>query len=323
MYHAQTMYNIKEAAARAGVTIPVLRAWERRYGIVSPARTAGGYRLFDEATVARIRAMRSMVESGWSPSAAAAAILAGSAPPPIAVDTGAAPRPVAGVEPGGRADDEAAAVAEIVGRFVAAAGSIQPDAMDAVLDDLFSRGSFERVVTDLLFPALGAMGDAWEAGKLGIASEHFASSAVQRRLGQALESAGGGEGPGHRIVVGLPPGSRHELASLAFAVAARRAGMAVTYLGPDLPNDDWVTASADAAAVVIGVATPRDRSAAAEVARRVGEAHPGVVIAFGGPSAQPLPRTLRLPGPLSEAVAALNKTVVAGQTGPWRADALI
>ena len=46
------MYNIKQAAARAGVTVPVLRAWERRYGIVSPDRTTSGYRQFDDADVA-------------------------------------------------------------------------------------------------------------------------------------------------------------------------------------------------------------------------------------------------------------------------------
>src|SRR5215213_11167645 len=80
LYHVQTMYNIKQAAARAGVSVPVLRAWERRYGIVAPERSPSGYRRFDDESVARVRTMRSMVESGWSPSAAAAAILEGRAP---------------------------------------------------------------------------------------------------------------------------------------------------------------------------------------------------------------------------------------------------
>jgi DNA-binding transcriptional MerR regulator len=80
VYHAQTMYNIKQAAARAGVSVPVLRAWERRYGIVNPARSSGGYRQFDDDSVARVRTMRALVDEGWSPSGAAAAILDGSVP---------------------------------------------------------------------------------------------------------------------------------------------------------------------------------------------------------------------------------------------------
>ena len=64
------MYTIKEAAARTGLSVPVLRAWERRYGVVSPTRTPGGYRLYDEAALARLRSMRRLIDDGWSASAA-------------------------------------------------------------------------------------------------------------------------------------------------------------------------------------------------------------------------------------------------------------
>ena len=61
------MYTIKQAAARAGLTVPVLRAWERRYGIVSPARTPSGYRLYDDAAIARVSAMRRLVDDRDGP----------------------------------------------------------------------------------------------------------------------------------------------------------------------------------------------------------------------------------------------------------------
>ena len=48
-YAAQTMYTIKQAAARSGLSVPTVRAWERRYGVVHPERTASGYRLYDDA----------------------------------------------------------------------------------------------------------------------------------------------------------------------------------------------------------------------------------------------------------------------------------
>src|SRR6185436_8918922 len=75
------MYTIKEAAARTGLTVPVLRAWERRYGVVSPTRTPGGYRVYDEAALGRLRTMRRLVDDGWTASAAAAAVVAGTANP--------------------------------------------------------------------------------------------------------------------------------------------------------------------------------------------------------------------------------------------------
>ena len=308
MYHAQTMYNIKQAAARAGVSVPVLRAWERRYGIVSPARSAGGYRQFDEDSVARVRTMRSLVDEGWSPSAAAAAILDGSVP--VRVEPGSnAGTPAAGgsaTAAPGTGPAEAAAMTE---RFVEGARRLDPHAIAAVLDDMFAHGSFERIAADLLFPALEALGEAWAAGQVTVAGEHMASSAVQRRLGQALEAAGSADGRDPRVVVGLPPGGRHELGALAFAIAARRAGLPVTYLGADLPMDDWLSAANGARAAVIGVVTARDRNAALEVARHLRDAYPDLVLATGGRAAQAAPGVVRLPQDLTESVATVAAAI--------------
>ena len=71
------MYTIKEAAARSGVGAPLIRAWERRYGVVQPTRTDSGYRLYDDATIGVLVAMRSLTDSGWTASEAARAIAAG------------------------------------------------------------------------------------------------------------------------------------------------------------------------------------------------------------------------------------------------------
>jgi DNA-binding transcriptional MerR regulator/methylmalonyl-CoA mutase cobalamin-binding subunit len=301
------MYNIKQAAARAGVSVPVLRAWERRYGIVEPPRTPSGYRQFDDAAVARIRAMRELVEAGWAPSNAAAAIRSGEVP--ISEVTSDA-RPQSDDAP---TDVPAEAVRD---RFVAAAGALDPAALERVLDDTFARGSFERVASDALFPALRALGDAWASGEVSVAGEHLASAAVQRRLGLALDAAGRPAGAGPHggaapVIVALPPGGRHELGALAFAVAASRAGLPVSYLGPDLPVDDWLRAASNAAAVVIGMVTSRDRTAALDVARRLRAAEPGLVIALGGPSASvpdDLDATL-LPPSLPDGVDALADAI--------------
>jgi methanogenic corrinoid protein MtbC1 len=314
------MYNIKQAAARAGVSVPVLRAWERRYGIVQPVRTASGYRQFDDAAVDRIRAMRALIAQGWSPSSAAAAILAGTVAPDldeltvpgggVASAAAGASAALGGAPAGSGAANDAKLQADgLAERFVAAAAALDPALVDAVLDDLFSRASFERIATELLFPALQRLGEAWAAGEVSVAGEHLASSAVLRRLGLALDAAAIAGGQGSRVVVGLPPGGRHELGALAFAIAARRAGLAVSYLGADLPADDWIAAAKDADAAVIGVVTARDRSAAIEVARRLREAYPNLVIALGGrgaPAGIEPDAAMRLPEGLVDSVGMLS-----------------
>jgi DNA-binding transcriptional MerR regulator len=278
------VYTIAEAARRAGVSVPVLRAWERRYGAVAPQRTESGYRLYGDEDIARVRAIRTLVDEGWTPSAASARVAAEGVPTELA--TAEVPRTA--VEPTRPLPEP------LVAAFVDAAGRLDQAGLAAILDDMFARASFERVTGDLLMPALEALGDAWAEGVVGVAGEHAASHAVLRRLAAAFEAAGagaadrrarGGSGP---IIVGLPPGSRHELGALAFAVTARRAGLPVLYLGPDLPVDDWVRAAGErrdpgrARAAVIAVPTAADRPAAGAVGAALRAARRDLVVAFGG-----------------------------------------
>jgi MerR family transcriptional regulator, light-induced transcriptional regulator len=293
------MYTIKQAAARVGVTVPVLRAWERRYGIVEPGRTPSGYRLYDEAAIARLSTMQRLVDSGWSPSTAAAAIIAGTAPPdaPSAMASASDRESSIGVDTNLREG------------FVAAAAGFDSDELERRLDEMFAMGTFERMADEHLLPAVVALGDAWADGRIDVAAEHMASHAVLRRLAAAYQAAGRPVPASGGVLVGLPPGSRHELGGLAFAVAARRAGLPIVYLGPDLPVADWVATAErlSARAAVIGSVTPADRGPARSVADALVAQRPGILIAFGGsfPPADDTRSFLRLPRGLSTAVAAL------------------
>jgi DNA-binding transcriptional MerR regulator len=294
------MYTIKQAASRVGVSVPLLRAWERRYGIVDPARTNAGYRLYDDASIARLRAMRRLVDDGWSPSEAAASLRGVDDEAVRSIVDG----PTAGGEPAARSDD-------LASRFVSAAADLDEPRVEAVLDEMFARGTFEHVVADLVMPALVALGDAWAAGRVDVAAEHAASHAVLRRLGTAFAAAGRPPQERDLVLVGLPPGARHELGALAFGIAARRAGLPLVYLGPDLPVQDWIEAAVHttARAAVIGVVTRSDVDPARRVATALHAARPSLLIAFGGRSA---PRgsardgAIRLPVELPAAVDALR-----------------
>ena len=252
------MYTIKEASARTSVGVPLIRAWERRYGVVTPTRTPSGYRLYDEASLKVLRAMRSLVDTGWTASEAARAIIAGE----VSIDEAAVAErdPRAAVEA-----DASSHRSRMVERFVAAAEAASPADTEASLDEILASGSFEAVADDLLLPAVAALGDAWAAGRLSVAAEHAASAAAARRLAAIYQAAGI---PGRvSVVVGLPPGARHELGALAFAAALRRRGIGVLYLGADVTVDGWVDAVSrtSARAAVLGIVTADDQASARDV----------------------------------------------------------
>ena len=250
------MYTIKEASARTGVGAPLIRAWERRYGVIRPTRTPSGYRLYDDATLRVLLAMRSLVESGWTASEAARAIAAGE----VSADE-IAGRSV-GVASGAPAERYQA---RMIAEFLSAAESASSAGTESVLDEMLASGSFEAVIDTLVLPATAALGDAWATGRLSVAGEHAASAAVARRLAATFQAAGV---PGRTsVVVGLPPGARHELGALAFAVALRRRGVTVLYLGPDVTVEGWIDAvtRTRAKAAVIGAVMASDAEAAAPV----------------------------------------------------------
>ncbi len=269
------MHTIKRAAELTGVPAATLRAWERRYDLVDPVRTDGGYRLYDDEALARIHAMAALVTEGWSASTAAAEVNQNlgtsaltSAAAPAATPTTAPPSPTGG--PGAL-------------RLLDAAVAMDPEAAARILDERLALGSFEAVVDDWLMPTLEELGTAWADGRVSVAGEHLVAHAVLRRLAGAYEAAATPQG-GPQVLVGLPAGAHHELGVFAFAVALRRRGVDVLYLGPDLPTSAWRAARARHAprGVVLGVPRHEDADSAQDVLRALGEGGQGPSLFVGG-----------------------------------------
>jgi DNA-binding transcriptional MerR regulator/methylmalonyl-CoA mutase cobalamin-binding subunit len=271
------MYSIKQASIRSGVSVPLIRAWERRYGVVKPQRTASGYRLYDDEAIATLVRVRELTESGWTASEASRAVLAGE----VRVTPAAVPSTSLARTPEGHARN-----ADLVERFVTSTMDMDIAGTGAALDEMFARGSYEAIVDDLLMPALVRMGQAWAEGKLDIAAEHAATAAVHRRLSALYEAAASVGEP--RLVIGLPPGGRHELGALAFAVAVRRLGVGVLYLGPDVPVASWVHVIEQnkARVAVLAVVQEADRIATLEVAEALRATGQGPTLAVGGANAR-------------------------------------
>lgn len=295
------MYTIKQAATLTGVPETSLRAWERRYAVVTPQRTDGGYRLYDDRSVAVVSTMRGLLEGGWSAAEAARAIRNGEVP---------ATRPARAGSVGRTKPDFANAATYMEG-FLIAAARMDTSAIERNLDCAFALGSFEHVVDSWLFPTLEALGEGWVRGEIDIAGEHAASHAVFRRLSAAFEAAASAS-RGPRVVVGLPPGSQHELGALAYATALRRKGHNVLYLGRDVPADSWgrAVATHEAKGAVLAVPTLDDRPSAVTTTQRLLVDYPALVVGSGGAHGRDLaPGVHSLAGSIGQAAGQLDQLV--------------
>jgi DNA-binding transcriptional MerR regulator len=221
--------RIGEVARRTGLTPEVLRVWERRYGVLRPGRTAGGFRLYSEDDVTRIRRMRALLDRGLG-TAEAARVVAST-----------------GVEAPQSAADLGAARDELLAAFV----SFDEPTADALLDRLLDERTVESVMRDVMLPVLAALGDGWEGGTISVAQEHFGANLLRGRL--ASYGRGWYRGVGPRALLACPPGERHDLGLIAFGVALNRLGWRIAFLGADTPFETLASAAkaVDPAAIVI------------------------------------------------------------------------
>jgi DNA-binding transcriptional MerR regulator len=226
--------RIGELSRRSGVSPELLRAWERRYGLLQPTRSAGGLRLYSAGDLARVRAMQQHLAHGFA--AAEAAALAAQTP--------------------GRGDEEIA-VPAAKDELAAALASFDDGDAHAVFDSLLARLSLDTLLRDVIVPYLHELGERWERGDVSIAQEHFASAFLRGRLLGLARGWGRGIGP--VAVLACAPGEQHDLGLLAFGLALRARGWRIVYLGADTP----ITSVADAArscspaAVVVSAVNPR------------------------------------------------------------------
>src|SRR3954453_18829903 len=257
--------RIGELSRRVGVAPVTLRAWERRYGLPRPLRSRAGQRLYGPDQERALRSMLSRMAEGFSPQVAARmALTEVQAPPASEVRTAL--------------DEQAAERRATLERF-------DERGADDILDRLLSAFGMDAVLRQVVLPLLREIGDRWMCGELTVGQEHFASAVLGGRLRALGRSLDGGLGP--RAVLACPPGERHELGLLCFALALRGRGWRVTFLGADTPFDAVAQAAESVRADLVVLAATMYESLAGR-ADDVRELAAGHAVALGGraPSAE-------------------------------------
>ena len=234
--------RIGELSDRVGESPTLLRAWERRYGLLQPQRSAGGFRLYGAEDERRVRAMQELLAAGVSARQAAEAVLSTPAGDvPKAPDTD--PRPAeAGIE------DKRSRLTQTLARF-------DDVGANAVLDRLLADVGVTTVISEVIVPYLVDLGERWADGSATIAEEHFATSLIRGRLLGLARGWDGGSGP--RALLACPSGELHDLGLICFGIALRGHGWRITYLGADTPQSTLIEAAAQLAPNIIVLAATR------------------------------------------------------------------
>jgi MerR family transcriptional regulator, light-induced transcriptional regulator len=255
--------RIGELSRRVGISPQLLRAWERRYHLLAPARSHGGYRLYSDEDELRIRAMQDHLARGLSAAEAAAL--------------------VRGTRQGHPAGGGQTTV-EHSRALKAALDAYDEAKAHQTFDRMLEQLPVTSVLADVVLPYLAELGTRWENGTVDVAQEHFASNLIRGRLAALARGWGGGSGP--RALLACPEGELHDLPVLAFGIALHDSGWQVTFLGANTPITDVAAAVRRIRpnAVVLAAVSPNRFTAIGEELRGLTQ-HVPVFLAGSGATA--------------------------------------
>lgn len=231
-YSNAANFNLKVVVSETGIKPDTIRAWERRYGLPVPDRTAGGHRLYSERDIATLKWLVARKDEGMSISKATGLwrqLESDGHDPlnqlPLREDQPIAEPPV--LRPGRTLERARQA-------WIAACLAYQEAEADRVVSEAFAEFPVETVCVEVLQRGLSEIGELWYTDQATVQQEHFASELATRRL-EALIAAAPRPQHSGAVLVSCATDEDHSFAPLLLVLLLRRRGRQVVYLGANVP----------------------------------------------------------------------------------------
>ncbi len=261
-------YPIRAISELTGVATTTLRAWERRYGLLKPSRTAKGHRLYSGEDIDLVKEIVKLLKSNHTISEAIRIIKN----PELNV--------VANAEVQGH-------WAVYQQRMLKSIENFNEQNLDTTYNEALSIYPIDMVTEQVIIPVLTVLGERWQDREAGIAEEHFFSAFLRNKLGARLHHESN-RSRGNKILVACLPGEYHELGILLFCIAAISHGYKILYLGTNMPAAQLskVVDRTDVAAVLLS-GTSSDlwqKALAQELKKNIQSMH--IPFMFGGELSQ-------------------------------------
>jgi methanogenic corrinoid protein MtbC1 len=238
---AHDAFPLRTVAAMTGLTPDLVRAWERRYGVVAPIRGARGARLYTSADIRHLRLLARVVAGGRAIGDVAALSraelekLAASS----AADAHEGERRTAGAPKEG-----------FIARVLEHLAAFDYGTVLGLLGDAVVGLGARNFVHEVALPLVRQVGRRWAEGELSVAEEHLLSGILRNLLAGMVQTR---RAAGRPVLLATPAGEQHELGLLMVAVLALDAGANAIYLGMDLPAAEIAEAAVRMQARVVGL----------------------------------------------------------------------
>ena len=293
------IYNLKAVVKETGLKPDTLRAWERRYGLPEPERTASGHRLYSQYDIDTLKWLTARLDEGLNISRAVALwqelISSGQNPLQLMVESSPQVRPPRPTHSDTVQQSQPPAIAQRIdavplsgdqiGRlrqiWIEACKAFDEESAEQALNQAFATLPLETVCIQIMQSGLATIGAEWQAGQMTVQQEHFASALAMRRLHALLNAAPSPTRSG-AILITCPPEEEHTFTPLLLALMLRRRGWRVLYLGANVPIRDLEETIARAQPTLVILVAQQLHTAATLLQMSQKLAAQNMPLAFGG-----------------------------------------
>jgi len=245
-------YPIKVVSQMTGLSVHVIRAWEKRYHVVEPDRTDTNRRLYSEEEIEKLRLLNDASHLGHNIGSLANLSLS-ELKTLLSKEKNKTSEDRIGLKHTGTNAEE------ILSECLESIRNYDTKKFESILIDTSARLTQPVLIEDIIVPLVYQIGDMWHNGELRVANEHLASSVIRSFLFNLLESYSSNTSS-PVLVSATPRGQEHELGALIAGVIAASEGWKVVYLGSNLPAEEIgsVVSYLNAKVVAISLIYPSD-----------------------------------------------------------------
>ncbi len=284
-------YNIGAVSRITGLSTHAIRAWEKRYGVVKPARSGtNGRREYSQEDLELLLLLKKATSLGLNIGNIAHL---GSEELRSLLDEQAleeSDETLSGID---RRTQNS--IKNVIDKSIEAIQNYNSEKLEILISRAFMDFGNINTIEKIISPLTKKIGDYWNNGDIRIAQEHLASEIIRSSLLKVISKS-------HEyinspvILVATPSGQMHDIGALITGAIAATEGWNVIYVGQNLPSEEIAGAinRVGARVVLLSIVYPADDVKLNEELvnmKRFTEAN--TVILVGGNSAKNYLNTLK------------------------------
>jgi DNA-binding transcriptional MerR regulator/methylmalonyl-CoA mutase cobalamin-binding subunit len=275
-------YPIKVVSQMTGLSVHVIRAWEKRYNVVEPDRSDTNRRMYSEEDIEKLKLLNDAIHLGHN-IGGIANLSAKELKSLLKKENQESSEPssiIVKSEPDKN-------IQEILTECISSIKNYDAKQLESILLNTSTKFTQPVLIEELIVPLVYKIGEMWHDGEIRVANEHLASSVVRSFLFNLLEAYSINDSA-PVMVSATPRGQEHELGALIAGVVAASSGWKVIYLGASLPAEEIssVVSYLNARVVALSIIYPNDDPHLKQELKKIHQLLPaGVSMIAGGRAA--------------------------------------